>query len=183
MRRHEHVCSDGGSDRRMFPVVKVLMEGLDADAMYHVDLEFVQIGCNRWKYMNGDWVTGGKAEPPPTYNLYSHPEAPNYGRHWMKEEISFSKVKLTNKPSPQKGQVSVRPRPSPTCRSRSRSRSPSVHFPARDSHVASPSHDPDPSLASCCFFPAPSLHSSCAVCRALRGQILLLPGSRSSRAL
>lgn len=92
----------------MFPVVKVLMEGLDADAMYHVDLEFVQIGCNRWKYMNGDWVTGGKAEPPPTYNLYSHPEAPNYGRHWMKEEISFSKVKLTNKPSPQKGQVSVR---------------------------------------------------------------------------
>lgn len=93
----------------MFPVVKVLIEGLDPDAMYHVDLEFVQIGTNRWKYMNGDWVTGGKAEPAPSFNLYPHPEAPNYGRHWMKEEISFSKVKLTNKPSPQKGQVSVNP--------------------------------------------------------------------------
>jgi hypothetical protein len=92
----------------MFPVVKVVIEGLDPDAMYHVDLEFVQIGNNRWKYMNGDWVTGGKAEPPPSFSLYAHPEAPNYGRHWTKEEISFSKVKLTNKPSPQKGQVSVK---------------------------------------------------------------------------
>lgn len=90
----------------MFPVVKVRIEGLDPMAMYSVELEFVQIGCNRWKYMNGDWVTGGKAEPPPTFNRYTHPEAPHFGRHWMKEEISFSKVKLTNKPSPQNGQVS-----------------------------------------------------------------------------
>ena len=91
----------------MFPVVKVMIEGLDPDAMYSVELEFVQIGSNRWKYMNGDWVTGGKAEPAPAFNRYTHPEAPHFGHHWMKEEISFSKVKLTNKPSPQAGQVSA----------------------------------------------------------------------------
>lgn len=92
----------------MFPVIKVLIEGLDPRAMYSVELEFAQIGSNRWKYMNGDWVTGGKAEPPPAspFNRYTHPEAPHFGHHWMREEISFSKVKLTNKPSPQSGQVS-----------------------------------------------------------------------------
>lgn len=148
----------------MFPVVKVVMEGLDADAMYHVDLEFVQIGCNRWKYMNGDWVTGGKAEPPPTYNVYSHPEAPNYGRHWMKEEISFSKVKLTNKPSPQKGQVSVRLPGLTSCSPCTSPVSPQL---SRDQHVTSPSYD----LFPCASSPVP------LVCRTLCGQILILPGS------
>ena len=91
----------------MFPVVKLMIEGLEAHGMYEIDLEFVQIGSNRWKYMNGDWVTGGKAEPAPSFNRYRHPESPNFGHHWMKEEVSFSKVKLTNKPSPQAGQVSA----------------------------------------------------------------------------
>lgn len=42
-------------------------------------------------------VAGGKAEAPPTNPLYIHPESPNFGAHWMKEPISFAKVKLTNK--------------------------------------------------------------------------------------
>lgn len=42
-------------------------------------------------------VAGGKAEAPPQNPIYVHPESPNFGAHWMKEPISFAKVKLTNK--------------------------------------------------------------------------------------
>lgn len=42
-------------------------------------------------------VAGGKAEAPPSHPIYVHPESPNFGAHWMKEPISFAKVKLTNK--------------------------------------------------------------------------------------
>lgn len=42
-------------------------------------------------------VAGGKAEAPPPNPVYVHPESPNFGQHWMKEPISFAKVKLTNK--------------------------------------------------------------------------------------
>lgn len=81
----------------MFPVVKVSVSGLDPKAMYTVLLEFVQIDPHRWKYVNGEWVPGGKAEVPPSNPIYIHPESPNFGAHWMKDPISFAKVKLTNK--------------------------------------------------------------------------------------
>lgn len=42
-------------------------------------------------------MPGGKAEAPPSNPIYIHPESPNFGAHWMKEPISFAKVKLTNK--------------------------------------------------------------------------------------
>ncbi|CAH0393821.1 unnamed protein product [Bemisia tabaci] len=83
--------------RRMFPVVKVNVRGLDQSAMYTVLLEFVQIEQHRWKYVNGEWVPGGKAEAAPMNPIYVHPESPNFGAHWMKDSISFAKVKLTNK--------------------------------------------------------------------------------------
>lgn len=51
----------------------------------------------RWKYVNGEWVPGGKAEVAPPNPIYIHPESPNFGAHWMKESVSFAKVKLTNK--------------------------------------------------------------------------------------
>ncbi|KAL1139171.1 hypothetical protein AAG570_009231 [Ranatra chinensis] len=85
------------SGRRMFPVVKVSVAGLEPTAMYTVLLEFVQIEQHRWKYVNGEWVAGGKAEAAPPNPVYIHPESPNFGAHWMKEAVSFAKVKLTNK--------------------------------------------------------------------------------------
>ena len=47
--------------------------------------------------MNGEWVPGGKPEPPAPGCVYVHPDSPNFGAHWMKQTVSFSKVKLTNK--------------------------------------------------------------------------------------
>lgn len=28
--------------------------------------------------------------------VYTHPDSPNTGAHWMRQEISFGKLKLTN---------------------------------------------------------------------------------------
>ncbi|KMQ93481.1 t-related protein [Lasius niger] len=81
----------------MFPVVKVVARGLEPAAMYTLLLEFVQVDPHRWKYVNGEWVPGGKAEVAPPNPIYIHPESPNFGAHWMKEAVSFAKVKLTNK--------------------------------------------------------------------------------------
>ncbi|XP_053993941.1 T-box transcription factor T isoform X1 [Hylaeus volcanicus] len=83
--------------RRMFPVVKIVARGLEPKAMYTLLLEFVQVDPHRWKYVNGEWVPGGKAEVAPPNPIYIHPESPNFGSHWMKEPVSFAKVKLTNK--------------------------------------------------------------------------------------
>ncbi|WAR08953.1 TBXT1-like protein [Mya arenaria] len=83
--------------RRMFPVFKASLNGLDPNSMYTILLDFVQVEGHRWKYVNGEWVAGGKAEPSVPNCVYVHPDSPNFGSHWMKEPISFSKVKLTNK--------------------------------------------------------------------------------------
>nr|CAD12821.1 brachyury protein [Patella vulgata] len=83
--------------RRMFPVFRVSVSGVDPNAMYTLLLDFVQVDNHRWKYVNGDWVPGGKAEPAAPNCVYIHPDSPNFGAHWMKEPLSFSKVKHTNK--------------------------------------------------------------------------------------
>ncbi|XP_014670683.1 PREDICTED: brachyury protein homolog 1-like [Priapulus caudatus] len=83
--------------RRMFPVFRASISGLDPEAMYSILVDFVQVDSHRWKYVNGEWVPGGKPEPPAPNSVYIHPESPNFGAHWMKDAVSFSKVKLTNK--------------------------------------------------------------------------------------
>lgn len=93
------------SGRRMFPVIKISINNLDPRAMYSIAIEFVQLESHRWKYVNGEWAPGGKSEPSSSKSLYVHPESPNFGAHWMKDYITFSKAKLTNKPTNQPGQV------------------------------------------------------------------------------
>nr|BAJ04907.1 brachyury [Tubifex tubifex] len=92
------------SGRRMFPVIRVSVSGLDASAMYSMLLDFVPADEHRWKYVNGEWSPCGKSQhqatPTPSSgpsNVYVHPDSPNFGAHWMKEPVSFGKVKLSNK--------------------------------------------------------------------------------------
>ena len=81
----------------MFPVMRISISGLDPNAMYSFLIDFVPVESHRWKYVNGEWVPGGKAEPAAHNPPYLHPDSPNFGAHWMKEPVSFNKVKLTNK--------------------------------------------------------------------------------------
>ena len=38
--------------------------------------------------------------------VYLHPDSPNTGAHWMKQDIQFSKLKLTNNKNNDQGHVS-----------------------------------------------------------------------------
>ena len=78
-------------------MLKINVSGLEPKAMYSFLLDFVSVDGHRWKYVNGEWVSGGKPEPPTPSCVYIHPDSPNFGAHWMKQPVVFSKVKLTNK--------------------------------------------------------------------------------------
>ncbi len=44
--------------RRMFPVIKAQITGLEPATFYSILLEFKQIDQNRYKYINGEWHPG-----------------------------------------------------------------------------------------------------------------------------
>ena len=54
----------------MFPILKYRIRNLDPEAMYSLVLDFNQLDQHRWKYVNGDWIAGGKAEQAPPTGKY-----------------------------------------------------------------------------------------------------------------
>lgn len=49
----------------------------------------------------------GKAEPAMPGRLYVHPDSPATGAHWMRQLVSFQKLKLTNNHLDPFGHVSL----------------------------------------------------------------------------
>ncbi|KAL8597201.1 hypothetical protein ACOMHN_022248 [Nucella lapillus] len=92
--------------RRMFPTMKVSVEGLDPHAKYILLVDVVPLDDCRYKYHNSDWVVTGKAEPHMPGRLYIHPDSPASGSHWMKQPVAFQKLKLTNNNLDQSGHQS-----------------------------------------------------------------------------
>ncbi|XP_034460534.1 T-box transcription factor TBX19-like [Hippoglossus hippoglossus] len=103
-RKFQHITNEmivTKNGRRMFPVLKVSVSGLDPSSMYSFLLDFVPADDCRWKFVNGEWVAAGRAEGRGEGRghggIYIHPDSPNFGAHWMKAAVTFNKVKLTNK--------------------------------------------------------------------------------------
>ncbi|XP_010769464.1 T-box transcription factor TBX21 [Notothenia coriiceps] len=83
--------------RRMFPFLSFNISLLDPSAHYNVSVDVVLADQHHWRYQGGKWVQCGKAEGNmPGNRMYTHPDSPNTGAHWMRQEVSFSKLKLTN---------------------------------------------------------------------------------------
>ncbi|XP_005990126.1 T-box transcription factor TBX21 [Latimeria chalumnae] len=83
--------------RRMFPFLSFNITGLDPTAHYEVYVDIVLADQHHWRYQGGKWVQCGKAEGNmPGNMMYTHPDSPNTGAHWMRQEVSFGKLKLTN---------------------------------------------------------------------------------------
>ncbi|XP_078276990.1 eomesodermin homolog b isoform X1 [Rhinoraja longicauda] len=83
--------------RRMFPFLSFNISALNPTSHYNVFVEIVLSDPNHWRFQGGKWVTCGKADNNIQGNrAYVHPESPNTGAHWMRQEISFGKLKLTN---------------------------------------------------------------------------------------
>uniref|UniRef100_A0A8C7XE90 T-box transcription factor 4 n=1 Tax=Oryzias sinensis TaxID=183150 RepID=A0A8C7XE90_9TELE len=84
------------SGRRMFPPFKVRINGLDKKAKYILLMDIVAADDCRYKFHNSRWMVAGKAEPAMPGRLYVHPDSPATGAHWMRQLVSFQKLKLTN---------------------------------------------------------------------------------------
>ncbi|XP_029383854.1 T-box transcription factor TBX21 [Echeneis naucrates] len=83
--------------RRMFPFLSFNISVLEPSAHYNVYVDVVLADQHHWRYQGGKWVQCGKAEGNmPGNRMYMHPDSPNTGAHWMRQEVSFSKLKLTN---------------------------------------------------------------------------------------
>ncbi|XP_028819743.1 eomesodermin homolog a [Denticeps clupeoides] len=95
--RHQTEMIITKQGRRMFPFLSFNITGLNLTAHYNVFVEVVLADPNHWRFQGGKWVTCGKADNNMQGNkVYVHPESPNTGAHWMRQEISFGKLKLTN---------------------------------------------------------------------------------------
>ncbi|KAB7498337.1 T-box transcription factor TBX20, partial [Armadillidium nasatum] len=92
---------------RMFPTVRVSFSGLKADQRYAVLLDIVPVDNKRYRYAyhKSSWLVAGKADPPPPYRLYPHPDSPFTGEQLKKQVVSFEKVKLTNNEMDKQGQI------------------------------------------------------------------------------
>lgn len=93
------------SGRRMFPTFKVNLAGLDPMSTYVLLMDVVPYDDHRYKYTNSEWHVTGKAEPHTSGRFYVHPDSPSSGAQWMKQSITFHKLKLTNNPTDQNGHV------------------------------------------------------------------------------
>ncbi|XP_033628256.1 T-box transcription factor TBX2b-like isoform X1 [Asterias rubens] len=82
--------------RRMFPTFRATLTGLDSNAKYILLMDIVPVDDTRYKYHNSEWVVSGKAEPHMPSRLYIHPDSPATGAVWMKQVVTFNKLKLTN---------------------------------------------------------------------------------------
>ncbi|XP_024921059.1 eomesodermin homolog a isoform X4 [Cynoglossus semilaevis] len=95
--RHQTEMIITKQGRRMFPFLSFNITGLNLTSHYNVFVEVVLADPNHWRFQGGKWVTCGKADNNMQGNkMYVHPESPNTGAHWMRQEISFGKLKLTN---------------------------------------------------------------------------------------
>lgn len=55
---------------------------------------------------SSSWVVAGKADPISPPRIHVHPDSPAPGNTWMKQIISFDKLKLTNNQLDENGHVS-----------------------------------------------------------------------------
>uniref|UniRef100_UPI0037E75DAD T-box-containing protein TBX6L-like n=1 Tax=Semicossyphus pulcher TaxID=241346 RepID=UPI0037E75DAD len=91
--------------RRMFPHCSISLSGLQPFANYVVMVDMVPVDSFKYKWKKDQWEVAGKAEPQPPCRTYMHPDSPAPGSHWMKQSLSFLKMKLTNNTLDQHGHI------------------------------------------------------------------------------
>ena len=56
-------------------------------------------------FSSSSWVVAGKADPHCPGRFHVHPDSPQTGSAWMKNVVSFDKLKLTNNLLDENGHV------------------------------------------------------------------------------
>ncbi|XP_072425378.1 MAX gene-associated protein-like isoform X1 [Chiloscyllium punctatum] len=91
--------------RRMFPNCKFCISGLDSSRKYILVMDIAPVDNHRYKWNGRWWEVNGKAEPHVLGRVYIHPNSPSSGSYWMRQPISFYKLKLTNNTLDQEGHI------------------------------------------------------------------------------
>ncbi|CRK95025.1 CLUMA_CG008511, isoform A [Clunio marinus] len=93
--------------RRMFPTFQVRVVGLEPQTCYMMMMDFVPVDDKRYRYAfhTSSWVVAGKADPISPPRIHVHPDSPANGATWMKQTISFDKLKLTNNQLDEHGHI------------------------------------------------------------------------------
>lgn len=50
----------------------------------------------RYAFHSSAWLVAGKADPATPGRVHFHPDSPAKGAQWMRQIVSFDKLKLTN---------------------------------------------------------------------------------------
>ncbi|XP_071744102.1 LOW QUALITY PROTEIN: uncharacterized protein [Lepeophtheirus salmonis] len=84
--------------RRMFPTFQVRLYGMDPLEDYNLVMDFVPVDDKRYRYAfhSSHWIVAGKADPNSPPRMHVHPDSSAKGSQWMKQVVSFDKLKLTN---------------------------------------------------------------------------------------
>uniref|UniRef100_A0A663EZK9 T-box transcription factor 22 n=1 Tax=Aquila chrysaetos chrysaetos TaxID=223781 RepID=A0A663EZK9_AQUCH len=93
---------------RMFPSVRVKVKGLEPLKQYYIAIDVVPVDSKRYRYVyhSSQWMVAGNTDHSCiTPRLYIHPDSPCSGETWMRQIISFDRVKLTNNEMDDKGHI------------------------------------------------------------------------------
>lgn len=119
--------------RRMFPSVRVKVRNLDPCQQYYIAMDVMPVDSKRYRwvyncmcvwlykfnppytlppralryvYHSSQWMVAGNTDHSCiSPRLYVHPDSPCAGETWMRQVISFDRVKLTNNEMDDKGHV------------------------------------------------------------------------------
>ena len=82
---------------------------MDPVTKYMLIMDFLPVNKKRYRYAfhSSQWLVAGKADPNVSSRVYVHPDSANEGDYWMKQAISFDRLKLTNNVMDKHGHVSI----------------------------------------------------------------------------
>ncbi|KAM4713227.1 T-box transcription factor TBX18 isoform 2-T2 [Anableps anableps] len=93
--------------RRMFPAMRVKITGMDPHQQYYIAMDIIPVDNKRYRYVyhSSKWMVAGNADSPVPPRVYIHPDSPASGETWMRQVVSFDKLKLTNNELDDQGHI------------------------------------------------------------------------------
>ncbi|CAD6196372.1 unnamed protein product [Caenorhabditis auriculariae] len=82
--------------RNLFPCLEFKVEDLSPFEFYTFTLQIDRIDSNRHKFQGGEWSSNGPGEPCGPSRVVWHPSGVKSGADWMKRDVCFDRIKLTN---------------------------------------------------------------------------------------
>ncbi|XP_058273823.1 T-box transcription factor TBX1 isoform X2 [Hemibagrus wyckioides] len=84
--------------RRMFPTFQVHITDMDPAAEYVLLMDFIPVDDKRYRYAfhSSSWIMAGRGDVAIPGRVHFHPDSPARGAQWMKQTVSFDRLKLTN---------------------------------------------------------------------------------------